>query len=413
MANTKISALSSATTPLSGSEIVPVNQSGVTDSVSVANLTAGRAVSAASLALTTSPLPTTSGGTNLTSFTSNGVVYASSTSALATSSAFTFDGTNVSFTGNLIQGTSGKGHTTSGSFSLGLGTNGSTSQVTISTAGVLSVATNDALINGITVGLGATSGGSTNAISTVLGYQALSSNTSGQYNTAVGYQALKTNTTGQGNVGYGVQSLYGNTSGNYNTAVGAGVPGVSGSALGNNTTGSYNTALGNSCALSMQTGSNNIYIGYLANSSSSSVSNEIVLAVSASGKGANTAYVGGSSGAYNGANSTLWSVTSDQRIKKNIVDNNTGLDVINKIQVRNFEYRLPDEITDLPQDQAIAKTGVQLGVVAQELQKVLPECVKTESTGVMTVDADPLTWYLINAVKELSNRIEQLEAKKD
>jgi hypothetical protein len=57
MANTKISALSSASTPLSGSEIVPTNQSGVTDSVSVSNLTAGRAVCAASLSLTTSFLP--------------------------------------------------------------------------------------------------------------------------------------------------------------------------------------------------------------------------------------------------------------------------------------------------------------------------------------------------------------------
>ena len=109
MANIKISGLSSASTPLTGCEIVPLNQSGVTDSVSVANLTAGRAVSAASLALTTSPLPTTSGGTGLTSFTSGGVVYASSTSALATSSAFTFNGTNVSFTGNLIPTTAGKG----------------------------------------------------------------------------------------------------------------------------------------------------------------------------------------------------------------------------------------------------------------------------------------------------------------
>ena len=49
MANTKISALSSATTPLSGSEIVPINQSGVTDSVTVANLTAGRTVNASAL----------------------------------------------------------------------------------------------------------------------------------------------------------------------------------------------------------------------------------------------------------------------------------------------------------------------------------------------------------------------------
>jgi len=44
-------------------------------------------------------LPTTSGGTGLTSFTANGVVYASSTSALATSSALTFDGSNINLNG--------------------------------------------------------------------------------------------------------------------------------------------------------------------------------------------------------------------------------------------------------------------------------------------------------------------------
>jgi len=58
MSNTKISALSSATTPLSGSEIVPINQSGVTDSVTVANLTAGRSVSASNFVPTDSSIPT-------------------------------------------------------------------------------------------------------------------------------------------------------------------------------------------------------------------------------------------------------------------------------------------------------------------------------------------------------------------
>ena len=43
----------------------------------------------------TGTLPTANGGTNLTSFTSGGVVYASSTSALATGSALTFDGTTL------------------------------------------------------------------------------------------------------------------------------------------------------------------------------------------------------------------------------------------------------------------------------------------------------------------------------
>ena len=94
MPNSKISALTAATTPLAGTEVLPIVQSGATKQVSVANLTAGRAVSAASLALTTSPLPTTSGGTALTSFTNKGVVYASSTSVLATGSALEFDGTN-------------------------------------------------------------------------------------------------------------------------------------------------------------------------------------------------------------------------------------------------------------------------------------------------------------------------------
>lgn len=79
--------------------------------------------------------------------------------------------------------------------------------------------------------------------------------------------------------------------------------------------------------------------------------------------------------------------------------------------MRNFEYRLPEEITELPQGQAVAKTGVQLGVIAQELQQILPECVKTESTGVMSVNADNLTWYLVNAIKELKAEIDSLKSQ--
>jgi predicted enzyme related to lactoylglutathione lyase len=57
------------------------------------SFTSGGAVYATSTSvLTTGTLPTTAGGTALTSFTSGGVVYASSTSALATGSALTFSG---------------------------------------------------------------------------------------------------------------------------------------------------------------------------------------------------------------------------------------------------------------------------------------------------------------------------------
>ena len=67
MADKKISALTGASTPLAGTEVLPIVQSGATVKVAVSNLTAGRAVSALSLALTGSPLPVASGGTNASS----------------------------------------------------------------------------------------------------------------------------------------------------------------------------------------------------------------------------------------------------------------------------------------------------------------------------------------------------------
>ena len=48
MADTKISALPAATTPLAGTEVLPIVQGGITEQVSVANLTAGRAVTGTS-----------------------------------------------------------------------------------------------------------------------------------------------------------------------------------------------------------------------------------------------------------------------------------------------------------------------------------------------------------------------------
>lgn len=56
MADQKISQLTASTTPLAGTEVLPIVQGGVTKQVSVANLTAGRAISATELTLTTGNL---------------------------------------------------------------------------------------------------------------------------------------------------------------------------------------------------------------------------------------------------------------------------------------------------------------------------------------------------------------------
>jgi hypothetical protein len=57
MSDKKISELAASTTPLAGTEVLPVVQSSTTKNVSVANLTAGRAVSGASFSVTGSAVP--------------------------------------------------------------------------------------------------------------------------------------------------------------------------------------------------------------------------------------------------------------------------------------------------------------------------------------------------------------------
>jgi len=52
MADTKISALPAASTPLAGTEVLPIVQGGITEQVSIANLTAGRAVATGALTIT-------------------------------------------------------------------------------------------------------------------------------------------------------------------------------------------------------------------------------------------------------------------------------------------------------------------------------------------------------------------------
>ena len=75
------------------------------------------------ISLSGTALPTTSGGTGLTSFTSGGVVYASSSSALATGSALVFDGTQL-----------GVGGSPTSLFSVGAGTASSYTDVNINGA---------------------------------------------------------------------------------------------------------------------------------------------------------------------------------------------------------------------------------------------------------------------------------------
>mgnify|MGYP000126443934 CR=1 FL=1 len=157
-------------------------------------------------------------------------------------------------------------------------------------------------------------------------------------------------------------------SGYRNTAIGW-------ESLRNINSGYENVCVGYEAGRTISTGNENILIGASAAPSSTTVSREMFIGNGTSGNGANTFYVHSTSGAYNGTNNQHWNQTSDQRIKKNITNFDTGLEVINQLQVRNFEYKTKDEIkSDNPEltdalssmENVLDISGVQKGLIAQE-----------------------------------------------
>jgi hypothetical protein len=173
---------------------------------------------------------------------------------------------------------------------------------------------NDASLNGLTVGRGA-GAVSTN---TAVGASALPANTTGNFNTSIGFQSLFTNTTGGQNTAIGLNTLYTNN-GNYNVAVGVGAmqantSGSNNSAFGTgslaaNTTASNNTAVGYQAGYTNTTGTQNVHLGLNAGYTNSTGNFNIYIG-SETGKiatGSNNLFIGYNSG-YNmttGAKNTL------------------------------------------------------------------------------------------------------------
>ena len=278
-----------------------------------------------------------------------------------------------------------------------------------------------------------------------VGYGALQNLTEGVKNVAVGAETLATVTTGQKNTGIGYLALYKETTSD-NTAVGY-------MALYNHETNGKNTAVGAECLNSTVSGTEATAIGYQAGNdytanggvfvgrqagktNATSQDTILYIARNADSAGNNGCWIYGNDigQCFNGDNSSSWNTTSDQRLKKDIVDNNVGLSVIDNVKVRNFKYKQynkdeeGDVTTPKTSDDTIdlsgfvsgttagnvvigqGKTGTQIGVIAQEIEAVCPGCVKTDDFGAKTVNTDELFWHMINAIKELSTKVKALEA---
>lgn len=297
-------------------------------------------------------------------------------------------------------------------YNAGLNSNASTDIVAI---GVNALKTATSAFESVAIGDDALLNTTTPGYNTGVGHNVLRANTTGANNTGIGWYSLRTNSTGSDNTAIGYNTLQPATGSN-NTALGSG-------ALSSTTTGVGNVSLGKDTGSALTTGSYNIYIGYQTGNgtktggvdciyigrtitpNNATVNGEMVINTNGNnqtGKGDGTGFITTGGNLYNGLNTSSWQTISDRRLKKNIVDNAEGLDIISQIRVRNFEYRTEEEVdAELKPQDAVQKSGVQLGVIAQELQEVCPDCVKQESSGVLSVNADNLTWHMINAIKDL------------
>ena len=297
--------------------------------------------------------------------------------------------------GSLLNNLTGNSNTSTGQNALA----GNTTGTDNTAVGRAALAANTTGLRNVAIGRDALAANTTASESVAVGRQALLTNTTGSQNVAVGNIALLVNSTGSNNVAVGPSCLVANTTGVSNTAVGR-------SALGAHTTGTLNVAVGRDAANLLTTGERNTILGSSCQASAAAGNDQTVVGEGLTGKGNDTAFIGGVNGAYNEKNVTTWEVTSDARLKRDIVDNHDGLNKINAIRVRNFTYRTPDEVLELPASAAIDKPGVQLGVIAQEM---LPECVSETSEGVKSVSTDAVLWYLVNAVQQLSATVETLK----
>lgn len=104
-------------------------------------------------------------------------------------------------------------------------------------------------------------------------------------------------------------------------------------------------------------------------------------------------------------------LASDARVKTDVAPFQNGLKKLTALQPVSFKYNGKAET---PRDGA-----GHIGFIAQDLQKIFPELIitrrlklekhDTEETDVLTYDQGPLFFVMINAIKEISERLDKLE----
>ena len=279
--------------------------------------------------------------------------------------------------------------------------------------------------------------GSSNGGTVALGEDAATKVTSGDSTIALGWKACGEVTTSDDNIGIGESACGGAaasaTTGASNVCVGAN----SGKVL---TSGSYNTSIGTLSGSNLTTAIACTHIGTLLGGSAVDVAREIVIGNLIAGKGADTATLGHSPGAIwaDLTASGSWASTSDERIKKDIVNSDTGLAFVNALRPVTYKKKNKDDLDGSEEEcirEHIDPTPIEdtegallspetsdytfTGFIAQEVKAAIDahgENTKAngwseDKDGLQAVSMSDFIPPLVKAVQELSAQVAGLEAR--
>ncbi len=234
---------------------------------------------------------------------------------------------------------------------------------------------------------------------TCVGNQSMQANTTGGYNSAFGYNS-GIQTTGSENSFYGADVAFYNTTGSFNAYYG--------SHTGEYFNGGYNTFIGAGAgrnASTVRTGNYNIFIGSNAGSASGSVSNKLYIDPT----NTNTPLIEGdfstNSVEINGnlCYTGTFGTCSDIRYKKDFEPLANSLEKIMQINGYYYHWKY-DEFPEM-----VFSQGRQLGVIAQDVEKLFPELISENEQGYKMVDYARLTPVIIEAIKDQQKQIEDLK----
>ena len=113
-------------------------------------------------------------------------------------------------------------------------------------------------------------------------------------------------------------------------------------------------------------------------------------------------------GRIDATNDVVSFATSDRRLKCNIKPIENALCKVIGVTGNTFDWK---ELTKEETQTIHGNTGRDVGVIAQEIEAILPEAVTTRDSGYKAVNYEKIVPLLIEAIKEQQNQINELKSK--